>query len=328
MKKGLSKIWRPAFFVLVILIIYMVFKDSWGDIWGALKNTSWKVLAGVVICSVLYYCFDGVAVTKLLRSCDDKFPWNEGIKCSFYYSFFRVVTFGSGTAAAGMYYVSKRGIPAVRSLGIFTLNYIVQRIAVCLYFIFSFLGNYQTMHRYFGGYGRYMLYGVALAVLVVAALIIFCICEPLHTWAFGLLEKVVRKEKNRGKIAEWKERAGTLRTEAQGLLKDKKLLLEVLLLNFLKLSAWYLIPAVVFGKMESLRLPLLMATTSMVQALSGVIPAPGGVGAVEFVFASLFTTLVGSVDAVSGMLLYRFSTYILPFVLGIPLVLKNSRRKK
>ena len=93
---------------------------------------------------------------------------------------------------------------------------------------------------------------------------------------------MVRKEKNRGKIAEWKERAGTLRTEAQGLLKNKKLLLEVLLLNFLKLSAWYLIPAVVFGKMESLRLPLLMATTSMVQALSGVIPAPGGVGAVEF----------------------------------------------
>lgn len=328
MKKWLSKIWKPVFFVLVIFIIYMVFKDSWGGIWGALKSTSWKVLAGVVICSVLYNCFDGIAVTKLLRSCDDKFPWNEGIKCSFYYSFFRVVTFGSGTAAAGMFYVSKRGIPPAESLGIFTLNYIVQKTAVCLYFIFSFLGNYQTMHRYFGGFGRYMLYGVALAVLVVTALIIFCICEPLHTWLIKLLEKVIRKEKYTRKVAEWKERAVTVRTESQRLLKDKRLFLEVLLLNFLKLSAWFLIPAVVFGKLESLGTPSLMATASMAQALSGVIPAPGGVGAVEFVFASLFTPLVGSVDAVYGMLLYRFSTYILPFVLGIPLVLMNSRRKK
>lgn len=328
MKKKLSKIWRPAFFVLVLFIIYMMFRDSWGDIWDALKKTSWKVLTGVVICSILYNCFDGIAVAKLLRSCDNEFPWNEGIKCSFYYSFFRVVTFGSGTAAAGMYYVNKRGIPVDRSLGIFTLNYIVQRIAVCLYFIFSFLLNYQMMHQYFGSYKRYMIYGVALAVLIVAALITACICEPLHTRLFGLAEKAVRKEKYREKIGEWEEKAVTVRTEAHRLLKDKKLLLEVLLLNFLKLSAWFLIPVIVFHRAGLLEAPLLIAAASMMQALSGVIPAPGGVGAVEFVFVSLFTPLVGGVDAVLGMLLYRFSTYILPFMLGIPEVLKNSRHKK
>ncbi|CUX47439.1 lysylphosphatidylglycerol synthase transmembrane domain-containing protein [Clostridium sp. C105KSO13] len=328
MKKKLSKIWRPAFFVFVLFIIYMMFKDSWGDIWEALKKTSWKVLAGVVICSILYNCFDGIAVAKLLRSCDNKFPWNEGIKCSFYYSFFRVVTFGSGTAPAGMYYVNKRGIPVDRSLGIFTLNYIVQRIAVCLYFIVSFLLNYQTMHPYFGSYRRYMIYGVVLAVLIVTALITACICETLHTWLLGLAEKVLRKEKYGEKIKEWEQRAVTVRTEAETLLKDKKLLLEVLLLNFLKLSAWFLIPVIVFRKAGLLEVPLLIATASMMQALSGVIPAPGGIGAVEFVFVSLFTPLVGRVDAVFGMLLYRFSTYILPFILGIPQVIKNSRQKK
>ena len=159
-------------------------------------------------------------MTKLLRTCDKKFPWHEGILCSFYYSFFRVITFGSGTAPAGMYYVSRKSIPVSRSLGIFTISYTIQRIAVCLYFLLSFVSNYGSMDHYFGEYRRYM------------------------------------------------------------------------------------------------------AATAMMTALSGVIPAPGGVGAVEFIFVLLFTPLTGKAAAASGMLIYRFATYILPFLLGAPIALK------
>ena len=84
-----------------------------------------------------------------------------------------MVTFGSGTAPAGMYYVSRRGIPVSRSLGIFTINYTIQRITICLYFLFSFLSNYGAMNQYFGEYKNYMAAGVVLAVLAS--------CRPDHS---------------------------------------------------------------------------------------------------------------------------------------------------
>lgn len=321
----IKHIWKPVFLILVIFIAYMVLKDSWFDIWVELKETSYPVIAGVFLCSILYNCFDGAAIAKLLRSYDDKFPWYEGVLCSLYYSFFRVVTFGSGTAAAGMYYVRKRGVPVSRSMGVFTLNYVVQRVAVCLYFVLTFLGNYKVMNQYFSQYRGFMIFGVLLAVLIVTALIMVCVCGPLHNWVFSQSEKIMKRQKQKKKIEEWKENAVIIRCEANRLLKNKKLLLEILILNFLKLSAWFLIPAIIFYKMEFLNLSLLVGTTSMMMALAGVIPAPGGVGAVEFVFVSLFTPLTGNVEAVSGMLIYRFSTYIFPFLLGSLAALRNSK---
>ena len=310
------------FLAAVILIAVLALKDSWGSIWSELKRTSWTVIAGVFSLSILYNCCDGCALTKLLRTCDKKFPWHEGILCSFYYSFFRVITFGSGTAPAGMYYVSRKSIPVSRSLGIFTISYTIQRIAVCLYFPLSFVSNYGSMDHYFGEYRRYMAAGVAIAVLAAAALITACICAPLHRWLFTLAEKVIHKEKTKEKLAGWKEKAAIVRKEAKALLKNKKLLLELLILNFFKLSAWYLIPAAVFHMLNSPELSFYMAATAMMTALSGVIPAPGGVGAVEFIFVLLFTPLTGKAAAASGMLIYRFATYILPFLLGAPIALK------
>lgn len=321
----IKHIWKPVFLILVIFIAYMVLKDSWFDIWDELKETSYPVIAGVFLCSILYNCFDGAALVKLLRSYDNKFPWHEGVLCSLYYSFFRVVTFGSGTAAAGMYYIRKRGIPVSRSLGVFTLNYVVQRVAVCLYFVFTFLGNYKVMNRYFSHYRVFMIFGVLLAVLIVTALIMVCICEPLHNWLLSQSEKTMKKEKQKKKIEEWRKNAVIIRCEANRLLKNKKLLLEILMLNVLKLSAWFLIPAIIFHRMNFLNLSLLVGTTSMMMALAGVIPAPGGVGAVEFVFVLLFTPLTGNVEAASGMLIYRFSTYVFPFMLGSFAALRNSR---
>lgn len=323
-----KSIWKLVFLIIVLAVICLALKDSWRDILNELGRTSWKIIAGVFVLSILYNCFDGVAVTKLVRNYAPEFAWEDGVLCSFYYSFFRVVTFGSGTAAAGMYYVSRKGIPAAASLGIFTINYVIQRISICLYFIYGFLSNYKEMSRQFGGYRKEMILGVVLAVLVVAALVIICTSTALHEKVFQLADRAARKDTQKEKLKGWEKKAAAVRSEAHGLLRNKKLLFEVIVFNFFKLSAWYLIPAAVFQMLNSTKLSLLMATAAMMTALAGVIPAPGGVGAVEFVFVLLFTPLVGSTSAASGMLIYRFSTYILPFLIGALVVLKTQAAVK
>lgn len=315
-KNGKKAVRNIVFLAAILLIAYYVLRDSWGNIWAELRRTSGKIIAGAFLCSILYNCFDGIAVTRLLRCCDDRFSWYQGILCSFYYSFFRVVTFGSGTAAAGMFYVNRLGIPVSRSLGIFTINYIIQRITVCLYFVVSFLIHFSFMSGLYQDYTIYMLLGVLIAVIVAAVLILICVCEPLHRFGFSLAKKYIRKDNLLVKIGEIEEKAVTLRNEAWILLHDKKLLAEVVFLNLCKLTAWYLIPVLLFEKLNFSQHGLLVAVTAMVTALAGVIPTPGGIGAVEFVFVLMFTPLVGKVEATSGTLIYRFATYILPFLIG------------
>ena len=50
--------------------------------------------------------------------------------------------------------------------------------------------------------------------------------------------------------------------------------------------------------------------------LAAVLPAPGGIGSTELVFTSLFAGIVGTGLAGSSALLYRFGTFIVPFLIG------------
>ncbi len=65
---------------------------------------------------------------------------------------------------------------------------------------------------------------------------------------------------------------------------------------------------------------------SFAVVLSGVIPTPAGIGSFEFVYLLLFRPLVGTVDAFSSLLLYRFSSFILPFIYGLFYVIADRRK--
>jgi uncharacterized protein (TIRG00374 family) len=71
-----------------------------------------------------------------------------------------------------------------------------------------------------------------------------------------------------------------------------------------------------------------MAVTSLSVLLAAVIPAPAGIGSTEFVFAMLFSVIVGTGAAGSTSLLYRFATFVLPFVIGAFVVLSRRRIEK
>ena len=71
-----------------------------------------------------------------------------------------------------------------------------------------------------------------------------------------------------------------------------------------------------------------MAITSLSVMLAAVIPTPAGIGSTEFVFTMLFAGLVGMGDAGSATLLYRFATFVLPFLIGAVIVIVRRIRQK
>ncbi|HIU74629.1 MAG TPA: flippase-like domain-containing protein, partial [Candidatus Pelethocola excrementipullorum] len=59
-----------------------------------------------------------------------------------------------------------------------------------------------------------------------------------------------------------------------------------------------------------------MALTSMVYVLSGVIPSPGGIGSLEFVFILLFGEIIAGEQAASIIILFRLLISVVPFLIG------------
>ena len=50
--------------------------------------------------------------------------------------------------------------------------------------------------------------------------------------------------------------------------------------------------------------------------LAAVIPMPGGIGSSELVMTAIYSGLVGSAAAGAMALLYRFATFMFPFIIG------------
>ena len=77
-----------------------------------------------------------------------------------------------------------------------------------------------------------------------------------------------------------------------------------------------------------MNLPQVLAITSLSMMLAAVIPAPAGIGSSEFVLTMLLAVIVGTAEAGSVSLLYRFATFVLPFLIGAVVVLLRKKVHK
>ena len=146
-----------------------------------------------------------------------------------------------------------------------------------------------------------------------------------------LLVKFTNRWFKRPKLRDWVDNCNlqiySLRAAVQTITQDRSALLRIFSWNVFKLLFWYIIPYIVLVENHpNIDLLLVMSFTSFAVILSGVIPTPAGIGPFEFVYLLLFKPLVGNVDAVASVLLYRFGSFVLPFLIGLVYVAIEKRK--
>ena len=107
------------------------------------------------------------------------------------------------------------------------------------------------------------------------------------------------------------------------------------LIDALKMSCWYVIPTLAIyalgGDLGGVSFAQGLTVTSLMPLLMGVLPTSGGVGSLEVVFSVLFAAVFGKVVAGSSMVLYRLSTYYIPFLFSLVMMAfigKDLRKMK
>lgn len=315
--KKITNIIKWAFVIIILFIIFMVFKDSYKDILRELLKLSFITLILLFAVSIIYNFFDGLAYYMHGKRHNKDFKIIDGILCSYYCGFFRLATLGGGTAVAGIYYLRNKKIDEVSSGSFITINYMIQKIAVLFNFLLLFFINFSKMKKNYGEYIKYIYLGILFTFIIVSVLLAVCLSKNMHMVLMGIIRFFDKKKRLDKYIIIADEKLTKLRKDTLTYIKDKKLLLKLFMINSLKfILGWNLIGAVFIGSGSMSDIIFYEGVSSVAIALAGVIPAPGGAGSTEFLFYSLYSIITTKAIAGGIMVLYRVFTYFVPFIFG------------
>ncbi len=323
--KKTKTILKFAFVIVIVAIIVYTFRDSAGPIVEQLRKTSFQVIAVISVLAILYELVEGWITYSFARKYNPAFTYRMGVESAFYCCFYRVATLGSGAGVAAIFYFNEKGIEISKGTGMYMLEYVLHKVTIAIFSLLFFLLSWGFMRENYSEYTWMLLGGYGITILVAIALLLFCCSKRFHGLILWLLDRINSKGRFDAQVAELQNQCKVMEEATGELLGSVSFVLSIILKNLLKFSFWYSIPYFVLRGMGQMTLPEAMAITSLSVLLAAVLPAPAGIGSTEFVFAMLFSVIVGTGTAGSASLLYRFATFVLPFLIGAFVVLSRRR---
>lgn len=326
--KRQKQIGKLLFVAVIVAAIIYTFRDLAGAIAEQLAKTTPAVIAGICVLTTIYHVIEGTIITILAKRYNGGFTVGKGIVNAFFCSFYRVATLGSGAGVAAIVYLGEHGVEYSKSFGLYTLQYAFHKISIAFFSVILLLLNWDYMYSRFADYIEILLAGYLLTLVITLGLVLVCCSEKLHRILFRFAGFV--NEKLDGKfdepLAMLREQCRMLEVSAREILHRKRLAAAVVGLDLLKFCMWYAIPYLVFRAQSDITVSQTMAVTSLSVMLAAVLPSPAGIGSTEFVFTALFSGIVGTGLAGSASLLYRFGTFVFPFLVGAVVVVVRRRR--
>lgn len=309
--------------VLLVAAIVYTFRDTAGPILQQLQKTVPSVIVAICVMTVCYHFMEGLITMRLAREYNPRFSYRKGVGNAFFCSFYRVATLGSGAGVAAVVYLGENGVEHSIGFGLYMLQYAFHKISIALFSILFFCISWDYMYLHFGSYMWLLMAGYGVTLVITLALILVSCSTAFHKVLFVFLDWLDRKLKHRFavQIATLRGECQMLERASKHIIRKKRLVAEIILLSMLRNVCWYAIPYVIFSGHMGVTLMQTMAVTSLSVMLAAVLPAPGGIGSTELVFTTLFAGIVGTGLAGSAALLYRFATFIFPFLLGLIIVL-------
>lgn len=318
------------FWLLLLSLALFIYRDSFRDIMAGLRQVTWLHILISVLLSIAYYILEGITIHSMASMIvlQDS-VWN-GIAIAFQCEFYRLITLGSGAGIAEIHYLHKNGIEPARGTMLTMLQYIMKKTGIMVLGVLGFAGLYRNENtiNVCEQYAGFLGAGCVITVIIVLFLLFIALSPSVMLWVIWIMDKITQRVPSLSEKTNFlKEQMTALNQTGKIIFCQKKRLAWIILLNLIKLAAMYCIPAyLLYGKSQLTPAECFMLM-AVVYMLSGVIPAPSGVGSLEFVFLLFFGVFADSSVVVPAVLVFRFATWILPFAIGGVLLLINKISK-
>lgn len=324
--KQTKKIINIIFVCAIIVAIIYVFKDSLPQIIGELKKTSTMTLLLICASSAIYEAIEGWVSYSFAKKYNNTFTYKMALTSVYYASFYRVATLGSAGGVAAIHYFREHGIPVSKGTGFYTLGYALHKAAIAVFSMLTVLLTFTYITTHFKQYSLVLIAGYAIMLLITVGLVLFCCSRRFHVILMKLVGKCNRKGRFDCYVLRLQEECQLLEEASKSLMSSPLFVLKIICMDLLKNFFWFVIPFIVLYPLGQFTLLEALAVTSLGVVLAAVVPTPAGIGGIEYILTTLLAVFVGTGPAGSATLLYRFATFLFPFLVGAVIVIYRKSK--
>lgn len=332
--KLLNNIKKNTIFLLIItvIILYVVLKDDFDGIVGALTKIDIKYL---FVALVFYFLSVGIKgfVNYLITNDKSKISLKEAIKHNLITQFFNGVTpFSTGGQPMEVYMITEHDIPVAKATNQTIQSFIFYQIALV---ICGFLAvGYNFFFHIFPKVKllqNLVLLGFMINIFVVVILLLISSSRKVTKSISNITIKICKKLKIKKDEKEIKKLFLDFYTGFQDLKKRKDLTVVGISLNIASLLCLYIVPFFVLqsmGDFTSLNVADTLTASAYVYLIGAFVPIPGASGGIEYGFTQFFGNFIGLREIAVTLILWRTITYYLGMIIGGLLFSLEKKVKK
>jgi len=310
---------------LTILVLYFSLKDNGETVLATLRQADIRILVFLFFLMIFERAMLGWGLALECKQSHPHYTWRQGFVNAYTAGLFNNITPGaSGGQIAQGYIFKKQGIPVSHSVGILWLDFIVYQTTMSIFVLFLLI---MRFHYFYANYSQFFLiviFGFMVASGIIAFLWALAKWPKFYTWLtttginIGVkLHLVKDKQKT---LSHLEQQLESFAKEIVVLQTHKKMIVLLALDNLLRLCILYSVP---FICAKALHIPVgwnqlldVIALSSFVAMVNAFLPMPGSSGGTEATFILMFSTIFGTVNATSIMILWRFVTFYLTLING------------
>lgn len=307
-----------------LLLFFFLYKD-FINIFATLLQASLPWLIYGVISMVVFWCLEAYIYHSILSRYTRDISFWQMLKLTLATQFFNGITpFATGGQPFQIYILNKKsriGLGKITSASV--QNFIVYQLALVVYCFIALIVHFFYPILSFKKYSTFIIIlGFLLNTTVIAFL--FFVSHSKRFMNFvsnaGLSFLVkIRILKDKEKSKKDLEKFIQSFTENMKLLKqDPKLLIESIILNTLRLTAFYLVSYFVCRSLglETISMFEAILASAYTMLITSVVPLPGASAGAELGFLLFFSSFIAGPVATAIMLVWRFITYYIGLIVG------------
>jgi len=320
------------FLLMIFLTFYMLLKDgNINELMESIKNANSFYIIIAVICMCIFIGCEGFNILRNLNILGYKAGFIKGIKYALIGFFFSSITpSASGGQPMQVYYMKKDNIDISHSAIALLMELLSYQINTVFIAIMAFFLRFEFFTSTIGNI-KYLLF-IGITINVIAFIFVFCavFSKKLMPKAVDMVIYILKKFKYK-KVEEFKVKADEqlkeYKTAAEYMKKNKLAIVKTLMITFIQLNAMY---AITFFVYKSFGLSVysiidIISIQAVLYSSVAALPLPGGIGASEGGFISLFKFIFPKAFVSSGMILSRaVSFYLFVLIAGIVITIYQA----
>lgn len=322
---------------VTVIAMYFALRDNFKEIMHALAQINFFSLLVILAWGLAINVVIGAGFMFLGRRYQKRYTLQDGIVVAFVGTFFAGITPSSTGGQFGQVYVlKKQGIDMSDGVSLLWADFIIYQTAMMIYVTVLFIlrfSHYVNLNAWFwivfGGYLINVVVIIGLYTIAIFPKFYIKLCR----WAVNVLGKMHLLKDPERQMKQWVAKMTSFTGEVKMLSQDKQLIVQLMIVNFVRLTLYYALPYVValalgirlnFGQFVDT-----LALSSFVTMANCFVPLPGASGGTEVFFTMLFSGMFGPLTG-AVLLLWRFSSYYLPVIAGalVFMVFKNHEDAK